>query len=97
MTTTDALDAEVARAIEVRIVRFTPGFSVHKKGKAESDANRRFEIRKGRRGMSFVRHNREIETVDVFPRYQRWTWRLAVAPRLCLSLGHRGEVQHSPR
>ena len=58
-------------AIEVRIVRFPPGFSVHKKGKAESDANRRFEIRKARRGMSFVRHDREIETVDVFPRSMR--------------------------
>jgi hypothetical protein len=58
-------------AIEVRIVRFPPGFSVYKKGKAESDANRRFEIRKARRGMSFVRHDREIETVDVFPRSMR--------------------------
>lgn len=58
-------------AIEVRIVRFPPGFSVHKKGKAESDVHRRFEIRKARRGMSFVRHDREIETVDVFPRSMR--------------------------
>lgn len=58
-------------AIEVRIVRFPPGFSVHKKGKAEEDTNRRFEIRKARRGMSFVRHDREIETVDVFPRSMR--------------------------
>jgi len=58
-------------AIEIRIVRFPPGFSVYKKGKAESDANRRFEIRKARRGMSFVRHDREIETVDVFPRSMR--------------------------
>jgi hypothetical protein len=58
-------------AIDVRIVRFPPGFSVSKKGKAESDAHRRFEIRKARRGMSFVRHDREIETVDVFPRSMR--------------------------
>ncbi|MGY3547367.1 ATP-binding protein [Bradyrhizobium sp. USDA 4469] len=58
-------------AINVRIVRFPPGFSVYKRGKAESDANRRFEIRKARRGMSFVRHDREIETVDVFPRSMR--------------------------
>jgi len=36
--------------------------------KAESDAHRRFEIRKTRRGMSFVRAGREIETVDVFPK-----------------------------
>jgi hypothetical protein len=33
-----------------------------------TDANRRFEIRKSRRGMSFVRAGREIETVDAFPR-----------------------------
>ncbi len=58
-------------AIEVRVVRFPPGFSVHKKGKAETDAHRRFEIRKARRGMSFVRHYREIDTVDVFPRSMR--------------------------
>lgn len=58
-------------AIDVRIVRFPPGFSVHKKGKAEADNHRRFEIRKARRGMSFVRHDREIETVDVFPRSMR--------------------------
>jgi hypothetical protein len=58
-------------AIEVRIVRFPPGFSVYKKGKADNDAHRRFEIRKARRGMSFVRANREIETVDVFPRSMR--------------------------
>lgn len=58
-------------AINVRIVRFPPGFSVHKKSKAETDAHRRFEIRKARRGMSFVRHDREIETVDVFPRSMR--------------------------
>lgn len=58
-------------AINVRIVRFPPGFSVHKKGKAEVDSHRRFEIRKARRGMSFVRHDREIETVDVFPRSMR--------------------------
>jgi hypothetical protein len=58
-------------AIEVCIVRFPPGFSIHKKGKADIDAHRRFEIRKARRGMSFVRHDREIETVDVFPRSMR--------------------------
>lgn len=58
-------------AIEVRIVRFPPGFSVAKKGGAANDANRRWEIRKSRRGMSFVRHDREIETVDVFPRSMR--------------------------
>lgn len=67
----DPANALAVGAIEVRIVRFPPGFSVHKKGKSETDAHRRFEIRKSRRGMSFVRHNREIETVDVFPRSMR--------------------------
>jgi hypothetical protein len=59
-------------AINVRIARLPVGFAVYKKGKGETtDANRRFEIRKARRGMSFVRAGREIETVDVFPRTPR--------------------------
>jgi hypothetical protein len=55
--------------IQVRIARFPVGF-VEDKGRrrAESDANRRFEIRKSRRGMSFVRAGRELQTVDAFPR-----------------------------
>jgi hypothetical protein len=55
-------------AITVRVSRFPKGFAEETKGKLETDAHRRFEIRKGRRGMSFVRANREIETVDVFPK-----------------------------
>ena len=58
-------------AIYVRVSRFPYGFAEHKDGKAESDAHRRFEIRKSRRGMSFVRAKREIETVDVFPKSLR--------------------------
>jgi hypothetical protein len=60
-------------AINVRIARFPVGFAEYKgKRKGEStDANRRFEVRKSRRGMSFVRAGREIETVDVFPRSMR--------------------------
>lgn len=55
--------------ISVRIVRLPVGFATYKKrGKADTDAKRRFEIRKSRRGMSFVRAGREIETVDAFPR-----------------------------
>lgn len=43
-----------------------------KKGKKlENDAQRRFEIRKSRCGISFVRANREIETLDAFPRSAR--------------------------
>lgn len=59
---------EAAGAIYVRIARFPYGFAEHSKGKVETDSHRRFEIRKSRRGMSFVRAGREIETVDVFPK-----------------------------
>ncbi len=63
-------DLEAAGAIYVRVARFPYGFAeaAPKGQKASSDANRRFEIRKTRRGMSFVRAGREIETVDVFPK-----------------------------
>lgn len=58
--------------IQVKIARFPVGFAVHaKRDKLETDANRRFEVRKTRRGMSFVRAKREIETVDAFPRSVR--------------------------
>lgn len=62
-----------AGAINVRVARFPVGFVEARRGRrAEddklSDSNRRFEIRKERRGMSFVRADREIETVDAFPR-----------------------------
>lgn len=61
---------EAAGAIYVRVARFPYGFAeaVAKGQKATTDAHRRFEIRKSRRGMSFVRAGREIETVDVFPK-----------------------------
>ena len=63
-------DLEAAGAIYVRVARFPYGFAEAAANgqKATSDANRRFEIRKTRRGMSFVRAGREIETVDVFPK-----------------------------
>lgn len=55
--------------ISVRVVRLPVGFATYKgRGKADTDERRRFEIRKSRRGMSFVRAGREIETVDAFPR-----------------------------
>jgi hypothetical protein len=61
-----------AGAIKIRIARFPVGFaeSAHR-SKMETDAHRRFEIRKARRGMSFVRAGREIETLDAFPRSAR--------------------------
>lgn len=60
-----------AGTLHIRVVRFPPGFAVYKRGKIETDAQRRFEIRKSRRGMSFVRAGREIETVDAFPKSGR--------------------------
>jgi len=53
--------------IHVRIARFPYGFALGEVKHKGTDAYKRFEIRKGRRGMSFVRAGREIETVDVFP------------------------------
>lgn len=53
--------------IQVRIARFPYGFALGEAKHKGTDAYKRFEIRKGRRGMSFVRAAREIETVDVFP------------------------------
>lgn len=60
-----------AGAIYVRVSRFPYGFAEAATGKAETDPQRRFEVRKNRRGMSFVRAGREIETVDVFPKSMR--------------------------
>lgn len=53
--------------IQVRIASFPYGFVLGEPKHKGTDAYKRFEIRKGRRGMSFVRAGREIETVDVFP------------------------------
>jgi hypothetical protein len=56
--------------LHIRISRFPLGFAVFKKGRGDkkSDCHYRFDIRKPRRGMSFVRAGREIETVDLFPK-----------------------------
>jgi hypothetical protein len=53
--------------IQVKIARFPYGFVLGEAKHKGTDAHKRFEIRKSRRGMSFVRAGREIETVDVFP------------------------------
>jgi hypothetical protein len=56
-----------------------PTFIKQEKKKIESDAGRRFEIRKRTRGISFVRSGREIDTRDVFPKDNReetGTWPL---------------------
>jgi hypothetical protein len=55
-----------AGAINVRFARFPLGFA-EARPKDES-VRRRFNIRKTRRGVTFVRAGREIETRDIFPR-----------------------------
>lgn len=59
--------------VYLRVARFPLGLAVGRKGEAgiepiDDYSKQRFEIRQSRRGMSFVRAGREIETVDVFPR-----------------------------
>jgi len=59
--------------IHLKIARLPLGFAYGRKGEAEIEpiddsSKQRFEIRQSRRGMSFVRAGREIETVDAFPR-----------------------------
>ncbi|MEV4630464.1 ATP-binding protein [Micromonospora sp. NPDC049523] len=63
-------DGPVISTIQVRIGRLPVGFAVGRKSRSgpTTDANRRFDIRKSHRGMSFVRAGRELQTVDVFPR-----------------------------
>lgn len=60
-------------AINFRVANFPLGLVRGAGGKAniqpiDEDSKKRFEIRQSRRGMSFVRAGREVETVDAFPR-----------------------------
>jgi hypothetical protein len=64
--------------IHVRIGRFPIGFAQDRGRRTrepaddgQNDAWARFEIRKARRGMSFVRVGREIQTIESFPRSAR--------------------------
>ncbi len=61
-------DVLAVGVITVRLAHFPYGFAVGRGKSDDPDAPKRFEIRKPRRGMSFVRAGREIETVDVFPK-----------------------------
>ena len=74
-TTEDLEDPHLVATgkVEVRVARFPLGFVVGRQTEEgvtpiDEFAKNRFEIRKSRRGISFVRAGREIETVDVFPR-----------------------------
>ena len=53
--------------IHVQIARLPVGF-VQGSKKENPDAYRRHEIRRSRRGISFVRADREIETLDILPK-----------------------------
>lgn len=63
-------ELRAAGTIHIRISRLPPTFMSGNKTDGE-DEFKRFEIRKPRRGMSFVRAGREIETLDAFPRSAR--------------------------
>lgn len=63
-------DVVAVGAIEVRISSFPVGFAEAGKQYGD-DANKRLEIKKSRPGISFVRANREIDTVTSLPRSQR--------------------------
>jgi hypothetical protein len=75
--------------IHLKVARFPLGFVVGRKGDGDIGpvdeySKQRWEIRQSRRGMSFVRAGREVETVDTFPRSskdlssglgaQSWVW-----------------------
>jgi len=58
----------VIGVVYVRIARFPYGFALGERKYKGTDEYKRYEIRKERRGMAFVRAGREIDTVDVFPK-----------------------------
>lgn len=66
-----AANVEAIGTISVRISRFPYGFAAEtidgKMVEKESPVYKRLQIRKKRRGMSYIRAGREIETLDNFP------------------------------
>ena len=63
---------EAIGTIRIKIARFPYGFAAAADAEGKTpDAVARFEVRKARRGMSFVRSGREIDTTDAFPRSAR--------------------------
>jgi hypothetical protein len=57
--------------IHLRVSRLPYGFATKKEYKLDEFSPKRMEIRQTRRGMSFVRAGREIETMDAFPHTAR--------------------------
>lgn len=64
----DVVNVIRATTFQIKIARFPVGFVAIDHKTADPDAQRRGEIRKGRRGISFVRGGRELQTIDAFPR-----------------------------
>jgi hypothetical protein len=69
----DGQEVLAVGVIHLKIANFPPGLVFRRMGEAkipplDEFSKKRFEIRQSRRGMSFVRAAREIETVDAFPR-----------------------------
>ncbi len=58
--------------IRIRIARFPYGFASKSRQEHGEEAFARLQIRLPRRGMSFVRAKREIDTVDAFPKEGNW-------------------------
>jgi hypothetical protein len=68
---TDDTTSLAVGVMRIKIARFPYDFAGRGGDDFSDDAKRRFEIRQPRRGMSFVRAGREIETLDAFPRSKR--------------------------
>ena len=69
----DGQEVLAVGVIHLKVANFPPGLVFRRMGGAnipplDEFSKKRFEIRQSRRGMSFVRAAREIETVDAFPR-----------------------------
>jgi hypothetical protein len=69
----DGVEVLAVGVIHVQVANFPLRLVVGRTGEAKIEpidefSKKRFEIRQSRRGMSFVRAGREIETVDAFPR-----------------------------
>jgi hypothetical protein len=69
----EGMEVLAVGVIHLRVANFPLGLVFGRAGEAnikplDEHSKKRFEIRQSRRGMSFVRSAREIETVDAFPR-----------------------------
>lgn len=72
LTASDPKDGWRFSTIRIRIARFPYGFASRSREEHGEEALARLQIRLPRRGMSFVRAKREIDTLDVFPKEGNW-------------------------